>query len=686
MHTALIVDDHDENRYLLRTILTASGYRLLEASSGVEALAEARRARPAIIISDILMPQMDGFTLCRVCKRDPNLADIPFVFYTATYTSPQDEELARKLGAARFIVKPISDEVFVSMVAEVLGEHATGHLAAQPPPEEDDTVYYRLYNEVLIHKLEEKVLELEREAAERIRAEAGVERAALQLRTAVTAANVGLWDWDLETNAVFYSREWKRQIGFDDDEISSRVSEWWDRVHPEDRDRMVDVARAFAEKRRPDFDVEFRFRHKDGSYRWILSQASLIEDDKGRPRRMLGSHVDITARRHADAERQELEAQLAQAQKLEAVGRLAGGVAHDFNNALCVIIGSAELGLEVARPEDAAYEYLQSICDAGRRGSQVVRQLLAFARKETVAAIGLDPNSALSSVYGMLARLIGEDIELTMVLQPDVWPIKIDPTHFDQVVINLLTNSRDAMPGGGRVRLATSNVTLDETGARRLHAGMAPGDYVSLEVSDSGCGMDPTTQDHIFEPFFTTKADESGTGLGLPTVLGIVERNGGRIDVRSEVGKGTTFTIFLPRFTEVSPEQEVKAVAAPERGGETVLVVEDNASLLTVVQRTLESYDYRVLTASTATEAMRISQSTGQEIDVLVTDLVLPYMNGKALAQAIRAYQPGLRVLYMSGYPAAVLSERTLIADDDPYIQKPFTPQTLAERIRQTLL
>jgi two-component system, cell cycle sensor histidine kinase and response regulator CckA len=671
MKSALIVDDHDENRYLLRTILAASGYDLLEASSGVEALAQARRARPAIIISDILMPQMDGFTLCRVCKRDPDLAGIPFVFYTATYTSPQDEALAQKLGAARFIVKPVSDDVFVSVIAEVLEEHASGHLAVQPPPEDDETVYYRLYNEVLIHKLEEKVLELE--------------RAALQLRTAVTAANVGLWDWDLDTTTVFYSPEWKRQIGYEDHEISNSVSEWWDRIHPEDREHILDVVRAFAERRLPRFDVEFRFRHKDGSYRWMLSQAALIEDDHGKRRRMLGSHVDVTARKHADAEREQLQTQLTQAQKLEAVGRLAGGVAHDFNNALCVIIGSAELGLEVTRPQDSAYEYLQSICDAGRRGSQIVRQLLAFARKETVTAVGLNPNSALSSVHGMLARLIGEDIELTMELQPDVWPIKIDPTHFDQIVINLLTNARDAMTGGGRVRLTTSNVTLDDAAARRWHAGMAPGDYVALEVSDTGCGMDTPTQDRIFEPFFTTKADESGTGLGLSTVLGIVERNDGRIDVRSEVGKGTTFKIFLPRFTESTLPQEVKTATTPQQGNETVLVVEDNPSLLTVIQRTLESFDYRVLIAATATEAMRISQSPGAEIDVLVADLVLPYMNGKALAQAMKAYQPGLRVLYMSGYPTAVLSERRLIADDDPYIQKPFTPQALAERIRQTL-
>jgi CheY-like chemotaxis protein len=212
MKTALIVDDHDENRTCLRTILSASGYTLLEASSGVEALEHARRERPAIIISDILMPQMDGFTFCRVCKRDPDLADIPFVFYTATYTSPQDEALAQQLGAARFIIKPVSDDVFVAEIAEVLEEHASGHLAALSPPADDETVYYRLYNEVLIHKLEEKVLELERQVGERVRAEAAIERASLQLRTVVTAANVGLWDLDLETNTAFYSSEWKRQI------------------------------------------------------------------------------------------------------------------------------------------------------------------------------------------------------------------------------------------------------------------------------------------------------------------------------------------------------------------------------------------------------------------------------------------------------------------------------------------
>ncbi len=556
MKSALIVDDHDDNRYLLRTILSASGYAVVEASSGVEALAQARRERPTIIISDILMPQMDGFSLCRVCKRDSALADIPFVFYTATYTSAQDEELALKLGAARFIIKPVSDDVFVAVIADVLGEHAGGRLGVRPPPADDETVYYRLYNEVLIHKLEEKVLELERQIAERLR---------------------------------------------------------------------------------------------------------------------------------ADAERERLQAQLTQAQKMEAVGRLAGGVAHDFNNALCVIIGSAELALETTRPEAAAYEYLQAICDAGRRGAQIVRQLLAFARKETASAIGVNPNSALTSVHGMLSRLIGEDIELTMALQPGVWPIRIDPTHFDQIVINLLTNARDAMSGGGRIGVSTSNVTLGDEPDRPGHPRLPPGEYVSLTVTDTGSGMDAATRERMFEPFFTTKPDQFGTGLGLSTVLGIVERSGGRIDVRSEPGEGTTFTICLPRYTEVAPVEPAKPVAASKAGGGTVLVVDDNPELLTVVRRTLESYNYRVLTTTTATEAVRIAQGRDPEIDVLLTDLVMPFMSGKQVAQAARAHQPGLRVLYMSGYPAAVLSERALIGEGDPYIQKPFTPQTLAERIRHAL-
>jgi two-component system cell cycle sensor histidine kinase/response regulator CckA len=685
MKSALIVDDHHENRYLLRTILAASDYQVIEASSGVEALEQARRARPAIIISDILMPQMDGFSLCRVCKRDPDLAGIPFVFYTATYTGQQDEALAKQLGAARFIVKPVSDEVFVAEIADVLEEYASGRLALRPPPAEDETVYYRLYNEVLIHKLEDKVLELERQVAERLRAERAIEQASLRLRTAVRAANVGLWDWDLAADTVFYSSEWKRQIGHDDGEISNSVAEWRDRVHPDDRERIFEIVRAFAEKRRPDFDVEFRFRHKDGSYRWILSQASLVEDEHGKPQRMLGSHVDVTARKHAEAEREQLQAQLTQSQKLEAVGRLAGGVAHDFNNALCVIIGSAELALDGMSPEDGSYEYLQSICDAGRRGAQIVRQLLAFARKEAASAIGVDPNSAFESVHGMLVRLIGEDIELTMSLQPDVWPIKIDPTHFDQLVINLLTNARDAMIAGGRVRVSTANVTLNNADARRWHPELAPGEYVRLEVTDTGVGMDASTLEHIFEPFFTTKHDQSGTGLGLSTVLGIVERNGGRIDVRSEPKKGTAVTIYLPRYAVSAKDEPVRPTSGPPTGSETVLVVDDNPGLLTVVRRTLESYSYRVLTATSAADALALTERAGHDIDVLVTDLVMPLMNGRELAQAVRAQRPGLRVLFMSGYPSAVLAERALIGEEDPYIQKPFAPQTLAETIRQVL-
>ena len=553
MKTALIVDDHEENRYLLRTVLTAAGYQVQEASNGADALNEARNRPPTIIISDILMPQMDGFAFCRECSRDSALAKIPFVFYTATYTSPADEALAAKLGAARFITKPVSDDEFVAAISAIVDAQASGRLAARPAPPEDETVYYRLYNEVLIHKLEDKVLELEQQIAERLRAE---------------------------------------------------------------------------------------------------------------------------------EEREQLQAQLIQAQKVDAVGRLAGGIAHDFNNVLSVIIGFAELALDTSANE-AVRDDLVAICDAAKRGAEIVRQLLAFARKQTASPVAINPNESIVSLNKMIGRLLGDNIKITTTFDPAVWPIRIDPTHFDQIVINLLTNARDAMEGEGTITIRTSNLTMDDEYVRR-HPGARAGNYVALEVADRGTGMDATTRERLFEPFFTTKTQQFGTGLGLSTVLGIVERSGGHIDVHSVLGEGTTFTIYLPRDCEPVSEPAVERSRGARPADATVLVVEDNPTVLALVKRTLESRNYRVLSATGADEATRIGNQEPGRIDLVLADTAMPQMTGKALVDRLREEHPDIKALYSCGYRAdLVMKEGSDGAEE--YIQKPFTPHALADRVRRIL-
>ena len=366
-----------------------------------------------------------------------------------------------------------------------------------------------------------------RDISKRVRADASLREAQERLQRAVSAGNVGLWNWDLGTNQVYYSPEWKRQIGHEDHEISDGFSEWQNRLHPEDLDRILHAVQAFLAKGGPDYVQEFRFRHKDGSYRWILAQASLMLDKTGIPIRMIGSHVDIT-------ERKRLEDQFLQAQKMESVGRLAGGVAHDFNNLLSVINGYSDFLLKKLPATDAMRTDLEQIRSAGERATALTRQLLAFSRKQVLQPEVLDLNQLLAGVKKLLGRLIGEDIELAFLPDDTVVRVKVDPGQMEQVIINLAVNARDAMPKGGRLTIETRRVELDETYAEQ-HIVLAIGAYVLLSVSDTGVGMSKDTLQQVFEPFFTTKEVGKGTGLGLATVYGIVRQSGGQIQVYNDL-------------------------------------------------------------------------------------------------------------------------------------------------------
>lgn len=367
------------------------------------------------------------------------------------------------------------------------------------------------------------------------------------LKRAANAGKVGLWDWDIQTGQVFFSPEWKKQIGYKDHEIEGRYEEWENRLHPDDIEQTVLTLKACQIPPWPPYEVEFRLRHKDGSYRWILASGDIEFDDQKNPLRIMGSHVDITERKRAEEEKTNLEAQLQQAQKMESVGRLAGGVAHDFNNMLSVILGHAEIAKEEVGPSQPIYEYLEEIRKAAERSADLTRQLLAFARKQTVSPRVLDINDTVSNMLKMLQRLIGEHIDLAWMPGLDVWPVKIDPSQIDQMMANLCVNARDSIPEMGKITIYTNNIIIDDKYCSN-HPDSVPGEYMQLTVSDTGRGMDKEILSHIFEPFFTTKGVGEGTGLGLSTVYGAVKQNNGFIHVHSEPGKGTSFTIYLPRY------------------------------------------------------------------------------------------------------------------------------------------
>ncbi len=422
--------------------------------------------------------------------------------------------------------------------------------------------------------------------------------------------------------------------------------------------------------------------------RTFLTTKAPYRDADGRVVGVIGTAVDITARKQAEADLLAAEERFQQAQRLESVGRLAGGVAHDFNNLLTVILGASDVLAEDLREgKPASPEDVAQIRAAGERARELTGQLLAFARRQVVATVALDLNAAVRGGERLLKRVLGEDVQLTLALEPAPWPALGDPGQLEQVILNLAMNARDAMPRGGRLELATANVVVDEAAAAadgRVRAGQ----WVRLTVTDSGAGMTPEVQAHLFEPFFTTKPKGSGTGLGLATVYGIVTQAGGFVLVRSAPGQGTSFEVHLPRAgvagRAAAPERPA-AARRPAGGTETVLAVEDEPLVREVTARALRSGGYRVVTAAGGVEALEAAARLGGELGLLVTDVVMPGMDGRALADELRRRHPGLKVLFVSGYTQDVISHHGVLDAGVELLQKPFTPAALLDRVRAIL-
>ena len=394
---------------------------------------------------------------------------------------------------------------------------------------------------------------------------------------------------------------------------------------------------------------------------------------------------DITERKKAEEEREKLQSHLVQAQKMEAVGRLAGGVAHDFNNMLGVILGHLEMVLMRMDPTQPLYSNILEIQKAATRSADLTRQLLAFARRQTVSPKVLDLNGTVDGMIKMLQRLIGEDIHLVWFPKKGGCQVKMDPSQIDQILANLCVNARDAIAGVGKLTIETGTATFDEAYCAS-HMGAIPGRYALLAVSDDGCGMSKETLDKMFEPFFTTKELGKGTGLGLATIYGIVKQNNGFIDVRSKLGHGTTFNIYLP-LHDGNPAQAPKYASLPSiaTGRETILLVEDEPMLLEMSREILASFGYRVLTASLPDEAICIANEQAGKIHLLATDVVMPNMNGRDLAKKIVSAYPGTKCLFMSGYTNEIIATNDILEDGINFIQKPFLPSALSAKVREIL-
>ncbi len=532
-----------------------------------------------------------------------------------------------------------------------------------------------LKNALAFRQIEQQAQELEHRVAERT---AELQRSEERHRTILQTAMDGIWLTDTQGHFIEVNDTYCRMSGYSMHELlTMSIQDIEAKENPDETAAHIRSIMAQGDDR-----FESQHRRKDKTVIDVEISVQYRTDDGGQ---FVAFVQDITERKQAEAEKSKLEVQLHQAQKMESIGRLAGGVAHDFNNMLTVILGHAQLGLMHLDPTHPVCSDLAEISKSAERSADLTRQLLAFARKQTVAPKLLDLNATVMEMLKMLQRLIGEEIQLSWHPAPELRQINMDPSQIDQLLANLCVNARDAIEGSGRITIETENCNIDEEYCT-ANPEAVPGEYVRLTVSDNGSGMSRETQVHIFEPFYTTKELGKGTGLGLATVYGIVKQNNGFINIYSETGEGTAFSIYIPCHAGKGARALTEAAQkAPMRGQETILLVEDEPAILSITALMLEKQGYSVLKAGTPGEAVQLAREQAGEIHLLMTDVVMPEMNGRDLAKYLLSIYPGMKRLFMSGYTADVIAHHGVLDEGVHFIQKPFSLPNMAAKVREVL-
>ncbi|MDH3520283.1 MAG: GAF domain-containing protein [Myxococcales bacterium] len=519
-------------------------------------------------------------------------------------------------------------------------------------------------------------------ARDRREAESRLRESERRLDLAIQGGRLALWDWDVASDRIVRGDHWRVVLGHTADELPTSLGDWRSRIHPDDLPAVEDAVRGHLEGLTPLLELEYRERRKDGTWAWIrLRGAAVARDAGGAVSRVVGTALDVTESREAADTRQNLERQLRVAQRMESVGQLAGGIAHDFNNLLLVILGELEL---IGPVEDAVGEGLENIRVAAERAAALTQQLLTLSRKKPAELVSADLNDQIRGALQLLARVIPESHKIDFVPASDLWRTEIDRGQFDQVLLNLCINARDAMPEGGRITMCTENVVFD---AERCleHPWAKPGRYVALRVTDQGVGMPPGMLEKIFEPFFTTKMPGEGTGLGLAMVYGIVRQHRGLLHVDSEVGEGTRFDVYLPASEQVR-SAACSDLEAPIVGGdETILVAEDEELVRQLVVNVLQAAGYRVVAACDGQEALDIIDSQTLDIDLVLLDAVMPRLSGRRTFELLQERQPGMRALFTSGYARDSLPSEFLARWNLQSLQKPYRPEKLLRMVREIL-
>lgn len=673
----LIADDDGETAEALASVLREAGHSARLARHGGDALALAVNSPPDLVISDIMMPEMDGFMLCRRMQEDERLAKVPVILYSSVFCFDDDRELAMSLGASRFLVKPIDPGALLEAVRAETGRPGGSRPENRTVAAGMDERHYR----ALLEKLHVKIKELEAARLKLAESEA-------RYRGVTAALSDYVYTVYVESGKAVRTEHGEsclKVTGYSRRELEDDPDLWLRMVAEEDRAAVTEHARAVLSGKSPG-PLEHRIVRKDGTTGWVSNTPVLHRGPAGGLLAYTGVLRDITARKAAEERQALTDAALLQSQKMEVAGRLASGIAHDFNNILTAITGYAELAVPLLPKDSPARGNLKEITRSAERAAQLTRQLLAFSRRQVLEFRTLDLNAVMADMRDMLERLIGEDITLAILRAEGPALVRADFGYLEQVVLNLAVNARDAMPAGGRLTMEITRSLLRQPAVHR-HGTIPPGRYTVLSATDTGCGMSEEVQSHIFEPFFTTKEQGKGTGLGLPTIYGIVAQSGGYVAVYSEEGKGTCFSIYLPEVpagTETAkPAEQRKAPLF--KGSATVLLVEDDPSIRALGRRVLTADGFTVVHAASGPEALELCAKRQAPVHLLLTDMVMPEMSGPELAERLSSLWPGLKVIFMSGYTEHAALNDGLLRKGANFIQKPFAPDALLRAIRETL-
>ena len=713
----LVVEDSSTQAQALKCILERHDFVVSVAGNGSEALSCMGERKPTIVMSDILMPEMDGYELCRRIKNDDRFKDLPVILLTSL-SDPQDVIRGLECGADNFITKPYDEKYILSRIQynlankhlkdiertqfgvevilagekyfiksdriQILNMLLSSYEVAVQKNGELMKVRDELmsFSKKLEQKVQERTAALSEEIAERMRMEAALRKSEERYRSLAIATTQIVWTTNAEGEVADDIPMWRAFTGQSEDEVKGW--RWSDALHPTDRQSTCERW-AHAVVTRTLYDAEYRLRRSDGEYRYFSAHGIPVLEEDGTVREWVGACTDITDQKLAEEERKKLEEQLHHSQKIEAVGQLAGGVAHDFNNILSLIIGYANLTVESMQENDPARAYLNEVLKASGRAAALTESLLAFSRKQTVNLAVIDLNEVMKGGEKFLHRLIREDIELKISYASCPLAVMADGGQIEQVFMNLVTNARDAMPYGGKLAIEMSRTTLDQDFVQTHGFGKA-GVHAVVSVADNGVGMDEQTKTRIFEPFFTTKELGKGTGLGLSMAYGIVKKHDGFINVYSEPGQGTVFRIFLPLLLDaahpVKPEKGVPV--ALREGKETILLGEDDESLRRLSTKVLSHYGYRVIEAVDGLDAVSQFAEYQESVELVILDAIMPKKNGKVACEEMRALCPGLKVIFVTGYSRDLFDEEPF-DENTAFIHKPFSPNQLLAQVRGLL-